>query len=109
MSYKINKMKTDFLKYPATIFQIIILWLMLCSCSKNNRMPLDDHNPNAHDTASYADENDTAFERGGSNYSFYSAGSYFYFPTDSVWYIPYNMRPVTGTYHLAPDTVRKEL
>ena len=52
---------------------------------------------------------DTAFEVGGSNYPMYSVGKYLEYPTDSVWLIPYNMRPVIGTYHLAPDTVRKQL
>jgi hypothetical protein len=52
---------------------------------------------------------DTAWEIGGSNYPMYSVGKYLEYPTDSVWFIPYNMRPVIGTYHLAPDTVRKQL
>jgi hypothetical protein len=106
-------MKPYFLKHCSIIFQMLVLSLVLYSCSKSGAIPSstgsNDHDSTVHDTAAYADENDTAFERGGSNYSFYSVGTYFDFPTDSVWYIPYNMRPVIGTYHLAPDTVRKEL
>jgi hypothetical protein len=52
---------------------------------------------------------DTAWEIGGSNYAMYSVGNYLEYPTDSDWVIPYNLRPVIGTYHLAPDTVRKQL
>ncbi|PWT76929.1 MAG: hypothetical protein C5B59_05350 [Bacteroidetes bacterium] len=52
---------------------------------------------------------DTSFETGGSNYAMYSVGTYLQFPTDSDWNIPYNLRPVIGTYHLAPDTVKMQL
>jgi hypothetical protein len=52
---------------------------------------------------------DTSFETGGSNYPMYSVGTYLQYPTDSDWYAPLNLRPVIGTYHLAPDTVRKQL
>ena len=52
---------------------------------------------------------DTAWEIGGSNYPMYSVGNYLEYPTDSDWVIPYNLRPVIGTYHLAPDTVKKQL
>ncbi len=52
---------------------------------------------------------DTSFETGGSNYAMYSVGSYLDFPTDSDWNIPYNLRPVIGTYHLAPEIVKQQL
>jgi hypothetical protein len=50
---------------------------------------------------------DTAFERGGSNYGFWFIGSYLNTPTLDNWnkYV----KPVIGTYHLAPDTVRNQL
>ena len=63
-----------------------------------------------HDTDANTTVNgDTTWETGGSNYPMYSVGNYLEYPTDSVWVIPYNMRPVIGTYHLAPDTVRNQL
>ena len=52
---------------------------------------------------------DTNFETGGSNYPMYSVGTYLDYPTDSDWSAPLNLRPVIGTYHLAPDTVKKQL
>lgn len=52
---------------------------------------------------------DSSFETGGSNYAMYSVGSYLLYPTDSDWFVPYNLRPVIGTYHLAPDTVKNQL
>jgi hypothetical protein len=52
---------------------------------------------------------DTSFETGGSNYPMYSVGNYLDYPTDSDWFVPYNLRPVIGTYDMAPDTVRKQL
>ena len=39
----------------------------------------------------------------------YSVGTYLDYPTDSDWSAPLNLRPVIGTYDLAPDTVRKQL
>ncbi len=54
-------------------------------------------------------DNDTSFERGGSNYPFYSMGTYLQYPTDSDWSAPGNLRPVIATYNWAPDTVRKQL
>jgi hypothetical protein len=86
---------------------MIIFSLLIISCNKNSSSPIT--GSNTHDTTAYADENDTVFERGGSNYAMYSVGNYLEYPTDSVWYIPYNMRPVIGTYNLAPDTVKKQL
>jgi hypothetical protein len=52
---------------------------------------------------------DTSFETGGSNYATYSVGNYLDYPTDSDWFDPYNLRPVIGTYHLAPATVKQQL
>ncbi len=54
-------------------------------------------------------DQDTVFERGGSNYAFYSVGSYLDTPTQDNWNKYLNMRPVIGTYHLAPDTVKNQL
>ena len=96
----------SFLKSWFIILQMIILVLLIPACKKSIT---PSPGPYSHDTAAYADENDTAFERGGSNYAMYSVGNYLEYPTDSVWYIPYNMRPVIGTYNLAPDTVKKQL
>jgi len=48
-------------------------------------------------------------ERGGSNYPMYSVGQYLSSPTEETWYAPGNMRPVIGTFHLAPDIVRQQL
>jgi hypothetical protein len=39
----------------------------------------------------------------------YSVGDYLDNPTDSDWYLPYNLRPVIGTYHLAPEIVKNQL
>ena len=54
-------------------------------------------------------DNDTTWEIGGSNYPMYSIGDLLEHPDGSTWFVPYNLRPVIGTYHLAPDTVRNQL
>jgi hypothetical protein len=96
------------------IHPILAILILVSSCKKtiapqNSPIPPVSSGTVMHDTSAYPDEGDTAFERGGSNYSFYSEGTYFTDPTITNWDIPYNMRPVIGTYHLAPDTVRAQL
>jgi hypothetical protein len=44
---------------------------------------------------------------GGSNYVMHSVGEYMTDPRDEVWVR--EVRPVIGTYHLAPETVRQQL
>jgi hypothetical protein len=52
---------------------------------------------------------DTTFEVGGSNYAMYSVGDYLIYPDSIHWFKPYNWRPVIGTYHLNPETVKNQL
>ncbi len=52
---------------------------------------------------------DTTFEVGGSNYAMYSVGDYLIYPDSIHWFKPYNWRPVIGTYHLEPETVKNQL
>jgi hypothetical protein len=46
---------------------------------------------------------------GGSNYVLWSAGQYLTTPDDATWYGPNGVKPVVGTYHQAPATVRAQL
>ncbi len=88
----------------------LLLAAMMVSLSCKKSMSASSIPPPVQDTDVNTTVNgDTAWEIGGSNYPMYSVGNYLEYPTDSVWFIPYNMRPVIGTYHLAPDTVRKQL
>lgn len=47
------------------------------------------------------------FEVGGSNYVMYSVGEYMTDPRDEIWLR--DVRPVIGTYHLDPATVKQQL
>lgn len=84
---------------------VIVLGTFLASCKKGTMST----GTVKSDTLVNTLDNDTVFQRGGSNYGFYSVGTYLDSPILAVWNEPLNMRPVIGTYHLAPDTVRKQL
>ncbi len=86
---------------------ILVLGAYLASCKKGNISSTSISGKP--DTLVNTLDQDTVFERGGSNYGFYSMGTYLDTPTLAVWSIPLNIRPVIGTYDLAPDTVRKQL
>jgi hypothetical protein len=90
------------------LFIIFICGMSAHSCKKTNSATVTNYHPQDTDVNNTVNQ-DTALERGGSNYPMYSVGNYLSYPTDSDWFIPYNLRPVIGTYHLAPDTVRKQL
>src|SRR5215510_14396376 len=94
--------------FSMAIFSLAILSLMIYSCKKANSSTNPNYSQNDTDVNTTVN-GDTSFERGGSNYPMYSVGNYLDYPTDSDWFIPYNLRPVIGTYHLAPDTVKKQL
>ncbi len=46
---------------------------------------------------------------GGSNYVLWSAGDYLTTHDDPTWFGPNGVRPVVGTYHQAPQTIRTQL
>ena len=83
------------------VFTIVIL----LSCKKDNHSVVTPPPKDTIATITY----DTNFETGGSNYAMYSVGTYLDYPTDSDWSAPLNLRPVIGTYDLAPDTVKRQL
>jgi hypothetical protein len=94
--------------YILAIILLLAILIAASSCKKSmsnsaSTIPVQDTDVNT------TVNGDTAWEIGGSNYPMYSVGNYLEYPDDSVWFIPYNLRPVIGTYHLAPDTVRKQL
>ena len=106
-------MKKTYLPRPLIAGTIIImLAAFLASCKKGTMGSLsvkpDSATVNT-DTLINTLDQDTVFERGGSNYGFYSVGTYLDHPTQDYWNIYLNMRPVIGTYHLAPDTVKNQL
>jgi hypothetical protein len=91
---------------------IIMMAVQLASCKKanvNTTPVVTSVTPAQIDTLVNTLDQDTIFERGGSNYGFYSMGSYLDSPTQDNWYKYLNLRPVIGSYHLAPDTVRNQL
>lgn len=90
---------------------IIMLGAFLASCKKTTigGSVKPDSATAKTDTLINILDQDTVFERGGSNYGFYSVGTYLDHPTQDYWDLYLNMRPVIGTYHLAPDTVRNQL
>ncbi len=101
-------------KLPASLnlivgFMIIMLGADLASCKKETANAIPIITPAKPDTLVNILDRDTVFERGGSNYGFYSVGTYLDNPTQDQWDKYLNMRPVIGTYHLAPDTVRNQL
>jgi hypothetical protein len=87
---------------------IIVIGACLVSCKKESAVSVNNPPPKP-DTLVNILDHDTIFERGGSNYGFYSVGTYLDHPTQDYWNIYLNMRPVIGTYHLAPDTVKNQL
>ncbi len=83
---------------------IIMLGFYLTTCKKETTSTTKTVKP---DTLVNILDQDTVFERGGSNYGFWFMGSYLDTPTQDNWnkYV----KPVIGTYHLAPDIVRNQL
>jgi hypothetical protein len=87
------------------LFLLVCCSLYACKKTNSNIVSSSDSSSVSIPAVTY----DTSFEIGGSNYPMYSVGTYLEYPTDSDWFAPLNLRPVIGTYHLAPDTVRKQL
>ena len=103
-----HKYRYEGILYVIAAFTLLAAMITFSSCKKS--MSGSSTPPPVQDTdVNNTVNGDTAWETGGSNYPMYSVGNYLQYPTDSVWIIPYNLRPVIGTYHLAPDTVKKQL
>jgi hypothetical protein len=103
--YKQGTIRIIYLIAAFLLLAAFIMATLSCRKSVSNSSVGTIHDTDVNTTVN----GDTTWEIGGSNYPMYSVGKYLEYPTDSVWVIPYNMRPVIGTYHLAPDTVRKQL
>src|SRR5262245_46960290 len=93
------------------MFFIVCIAIFLCiDCSRKSAMSSNTTVTSTQDTdVNTTVTSDTTVQIGGSNYPMYSLGNLLQYPTDSDWFIPYNLRPVIATYNLAPDTVRKQL
>jgi hypothetical protein len=103
-----HKYRYEGILYFIAAFALLAAMIASSSCKKS--MSNASTPPPVQDTDVNTTVNgDTTWEIGGSNYPMYSVGNYLEYPTDSDWVIPYNLRPVIGTYHLAPDTVKKQL